>query len=80
MELTADDRTAEELGRWNLEEVNPHLRGKKVENHLGKPPPVHPTEIRTSIFPSSKVELNMNSTLANYATEEVMKLRHLSES
>nr|CAD7199720.1 unnamed protein product [Timema douglasi] len=25
----------EELGRLNLEEVNPHLRGGKVENHLG---------------------------------------------
>nr|CAD7586905.1 unnamed protein product [Timema genevievae] len=33
------------------------------------PPPVHPTEIRTSIFPSSVVELNTTSALANYATE-----------
>nr|CAD7414435.1 unnamed protein product [Timema poppensis] len=33
-----------------------------------KPPPVHPTEIRTSIPPSSAVELN-TSALANYATE-----------
>nr|CAD7264467.1 unnamed protein product [Timema shepardi] len=36
-----------------------------------KPPPVHPTEIRTSIFPSSAVELNTTSALANYATEAV---------
>nr|CAD7459811.1 unnamed protein product [Timema tahoe] len=35
----------------------------------GKPPPVHPTEIRTSISPSSAVELNTTSALANYATE-----------
>nr|CAD7193661.1 unnamed protein product [Timema douglasi] len=35
----------------------------------GKPPPVHPTEIRTSISPSSAVELNTTSSLANYATE-----------
>nr|CAD7572904.1 unnamed protein product [Timema californicum] len=35
----------------------------------GKPPPVHPTEIRTSISPSSAVELNTTSELANYATE-----------
>nr|CAD7576353.1 unnamed protein product [Timema californicum] len=35
-----------------------------------KPPPVHPTEIRTSISPSSAVELNTTSTLANYATED----------
>ncbi|CAG2053100.1 unnamed protein product [Timema podura] len=34
-----------------------------------KPPPVHPTEIRTSISPSSEVELNTTSALANYATE-----------
>nr|CAD7255730.1 unnamed protein product [Timema shepardi] len=34
-----------------------------------KPPPVHPTEIRTSISPSSAVKLNTTSALANYATE-----------
>nr|CAD7201256.1 unnamed protein product [Timema douglasi] len=34
-----------------------------------KPPPVHPTEIRTLISPSSAVELNTTSALANYATE-----------
>nr|CAD7444316.1 unnamed protein product [Timema bartmani] len=32
---------------------------------------IHPTEIRTSISPSSAVELNMTSALANYATEYV---------
>nr|CAD7197750.1 unnamed protein product [Timema douglasi] len=54
----------------DLEEVNPHLRGGGVENHLGKTTPVHPTEIRTSISPSSEVEqLNTTSALANYATE-----------
>nr|CAD7567378.1 unnamed protein product [Timema californicum] len=34
-----------------------------------QPPPVHPTEIRTSISPSSAVELNTTSALSNYATE-----------
>nr|CAD7263612.1 unnamed protein product [Timema shepardi] len=34
-----------------------------------KPPPVNPTEIRTSISPSSAVELNTTSALTNYATE-----------
>nr|CAD7265083.1 unnamed protein product [Timema shepardi] len=34
-----------------------------------KPPPVHPTEIRTSISPSSAIELNTTSALVNYATE-----------
>nr|CAD7567645.1 unnamed protein product [Timema californicum] len=57
-----------------LEEVNPHLRGGRVEDHLGNPPPpVHPTEIRTSISPSSAVELNTTSALANYATEAEVK-------
>nr|CAD7262923.1 unnamed protein product [Timema shepardi] len=58
------------LSNVELGEVNPHLRGGRVENHLGTPPsPVHPTEIRTSISPSSAVELNTTSALANYATE-----------
>nr|CAD7427891.1 unnamed protein product [Timema monikensis] len=39
------------IGKVELDEVNPHLRGGRVENHLGKATPVHPTEIRTSIFP-----------------------------
>nr|CAD7591839.1 unnamed protein product [Timema genevievae] len=34
-----------------------------------KPLSVHPTEIRTSISPSSAVELNTTSELANYTTE-----------
>nr|CAD7451329.1 unnamed protein product [Timema bartmani] len=82
----------EELEGLNLEEVNPHLRGGRVENHLGKTTPqftlpifeprsprprrssstrlaLHPTDIRTSISPSSAVELNTTSALANYATE-----------
>nr|CAD7396696.1 unnamed protein product [Timema cristinae] len=37
---------------------------------IGTPPtPVHPTEIRTSISPSSAFEPNTTSALANYATE-----------
>nr|CAD7259774.1 unnamed protein product [Timema shepardi] len=41
----------------------------------GKPPSVHPTEIRTSISPSSAVELNTTSALTNYTTEAAT--RHL---
>nr|CAD7424188.1 unnamed protein product [Timema monikensis] len=53
--------------------MNPHLRGGRMENHLGTPsPPVHPTEIRTSISPSSAVEFNTTSALANYATETAL--------
>nr|CAD7602116.1 unnamed protein product [Timema genevievae] len=49
----------DELGGLNLEEVNPHLRGGRVENNLGK----------TSPPPSWAFELNTSSALANYATE-----------
>nr|CAD7265411.1 unnamed protein product [Timema shepardi] len=65
----------ERIGKVELEEVNPHLRGGRVENHLGKTTPVHPTEIRTSISPSSAVELNTTSALANYATEAEIRSR-----
>nr|CAD7203621.1 unnamed protein product [Timema douglasi] len=40
-----------------------------------KPPPVHPTDIRTSISPSSAVELNTTSVLANYAIEAGLNLK-----
>nr|CAD7413574.1 unnamed protein product [Timema poppensis] len=58
--------------------MNPHLRGGRVENHLGKTTPVHPTEIRTSISPSSAVELNTTSALANYAPrrDEAAPVKH----
>nr|CAD7426840.1 unnamed protein product [Timema monikensis] len=55
------------IRKVKLEEVNPYLRGGRVENHLGKTTPVHPTEIRTSISLSSAVELNTTSALDNYA-------------
>nr|CAD7266480.1 unnamed protein product [Timema shepardi] len=43
--------------------------GQTEDSGREKPPPVHPTKIRTSIFPSSAVKLNTTSALANYATE-----------
>nr|CAD7569590.1 unnamed protein product [Timema californicum] len=36
---------------------------------------IHPTEIRTSISPSSAIELNTTSALANYATEAGARFR-----
>nr|CAD7266217.1 unnamed protein product [Timema shepardi] len=41
---------------------------------IEKPPLVHLTEIRTSISPSSAVELNTTSALANYATKAVLMI------
>nr|CAD7265932.1 unnamed protein product [Timema shepardi] len=43
--------------------------GGYQNNECEKPPPVHLTKIRTSISPSSAVDLNTTSALANYATE-----------
>nr|CAD7402726.1 unnamed protein product [Timema cristinae] len=57
------------IGKVELEEVNPHLRGGRVENHLGKSTPVHPTKIRTSISTSSAVELNTTSAVIAKVTE-----------
>nr|CAD7573268.1 unnamed protein product [Timema californicum] len=47
----------------------PVLSSRAQHDKREKPPPVHPTEIRTSISPSSEVELNTTSVLANYDTE-----------
>nr|CAD7196545.1 unnamed protein product [Timema douglasi] len=77
-DLTNKYSLRERIGKVELEEVNPHLRGGRVENHVGKTTPVHPTEIRTSIFPSSAVELNTTSAIANYATESA-KLHRYTE-
>nr|CAD7408060.1 unnamed protein product [Timema poppensis] len=65
------------IGKVGLEEVNPNLRGGRVENHLGKTTPSSPTEIRTSISPSSAVELNTTSALANYATEAGLHITNM---
>nr|CAD7266537.1 unnamed protein product [Timema shepardi] len=66
-----NDENLDGIGKVELEEVNPHLCGGKVENHLVKTTPVHPSKIRTLISPSSAIELNTTSALANYATEAV---------
>nr|CAD7414057.1 unnamed protein product [Timema poppensis] len=59
------------IGKVELEEVNPHLRGGRVENHLGNPP-VHLTEIRTSISPSSAVKLNTTNSLSERNCVEII--------
>nr|CAD7257183.1 unnamed protein product [Timema shepardi] len=59
-----------EIGKVELRRSEPTFTcresGKPFRNNH---PPVHPSEIRTSISPSSAVELNTTSALANYATE-----------
>nr|CAD7569365.1 unnamed protein product [Timema californicum] len=57
-------------GLVEIEEVNPHLRGGRVKHNLGKTTPSSlGPRFRTSISPSSAVELNTTGALANYATE-----------
>nr|CAD7602582.1 unnamed protein product [Timema genevievae] len=58
-----------ELGGLNLEEVNPHLRGGRVENHLGKTSSSSPDRDSNLDLPVLEVELNTTGALANYATE-----------
>nr|CAD7410347.1 unnamed protein product [Timema poppensis] len=58
------------LAAVELEEVKPHLRGGRVENHLGIN---HPSSLdrdsNLDLPVLSSVELNTTSALANYATE-----------
>nr|CAD7403452.1 unnamed protein product [Timema poppensis] len=55
----------------SFKDVNPPLGSAANLPLLGPALTAHPTEIRTSISPSSSVELNTTSALANYAIEAV---------
>nr|CAD7604288.1 unnamed protein product [Timema genevievae] len=57
-----------ELGRLNVEEVNPHLRGGRVENHLGKTTPSSPDR-------DSNLDLPVLEGLAQHDWR-VSQLRH----
>ncbi|CAG2054268.1 unnamed protein product, partial [Timema podura] len=50
-----------------------------AQKHLWFIRDVYPTEIRTSISPSSAVELNTTSALANYATEVIFIYKVLKQ-
>nr|CAD7424266.1 unnamed protein product [Timema monikensis] len=58
----------EELGKVELEEVNPHLRGWRVDNHLGKTTPSLPDR-------DSNPELPVLSSRAKH-DKRVSQLRH----
>ncbi|CAG2055517.1 unnamed protein product [Timema podura] len=60
--------SAVELERLNIEEVNPHLRGGRVENHLGKTTPSSPDR-------DSNLDLPVLSGLAQHDWR-VSQLRH----
>ncbi|CAG2059245.1 unnamed protein product, partial [Timema podura] len=61
-----------ELGRLNLYEVNPHLRGGRVENHLGKTTPSSPDR-------DLNLDLLVLSDLAQHDWR-VSQLRHRGRS
>nr|CAD7590006.1 unnamed protein product [Timema genevievae] len=66
---------ASQLGRCDIEEVNPHLRVWRGENYLGPPPslssPKRDSNLDLPILCS--LAQHETSTLANYATEAVYK-------
>nr|CAD7193745.1 unnamed protein product [Timema douglasi] len=55
--------------RRAAEEVNPHLRGGIVENHLGKTTPSSPDRDSNLDLPVLNGQAQHDSALANYATE-----------
>nr|CAD7430850.1 unnamed protein product [Timema monikensis] len=59
------------LRRHSRNRLDPRRRGDWSSIPVECNESVHPTEIRTSFSPSSAVELNTTSALANYATEAV---------
>nr|CAD7194816.1 unnamed protein product [Timema douglasi] len=68
------DKNSLSAARHNPTRGLPGRPELEPESTSSSRPLVHPTEIRTSISPSSAVELNTTSTLANYATEAVVFL------
>nr|CAD7443389.1 unnamed protein product [Timema bartmani] len=59
-----------ELRRLNSEEVNLHLRGGRVENHLGKTTPSSPNRDSNLDLPIiGSIAQHESNELANYATE-----------
>nr|CAD7449362.1 unnamed protein product [Timema bartmani] len=80
IEFTTDDREIgfriQEMGRLNLEEVNPHLRGEgeSVENHLGKTSPSSPNQdSNLDLHNLSSQAQHGTSALANYDPERNAK-------
>nr|CAD7599769.1 unnamed protein product [Timema genevievae] len=70
MGMTTSVSVSPGIGRLNLEEVNPHLRGGIVENHLGKTTPSSPNRDSNLDLPVlGSLAQHETSVLANHATE-----------
>nr|CAD7399677.1 unnamed protein product [Timema poppensis] len=61
----------QEFGRLNLEEVNPHLCGGRVENYLGKSPN---QDLNLDLPYLSSLAQHEISALANYTTETELNI------
>nr|CAD7571049.1 unnamed protein product [Timema californicum] len=62
-----------ELGRLNLEDVSPHLRGGRVENPLGETTPSSPDrDLNLDLSVPSSLSQHETSALTNYATEAIL--------
>nr|CAD7398031.1 unnamed protein product [Timema cristinae] len=59
------DRKLTGIGKVKLEEVNPHLRGRRVENHLGKPTPSSPDRDSNLDLPVLSSRAQHDKRLAN---------------
>nr|CAD7204369.1 unnamed protein product [Timema douglasi] len=70
--LRASEEVLSQFPQPRLEPQHPNRQKTSPPAVNEKPPSVHPTEIRTSISPSSAVELHTTSALANHATEAVV--------
>nr|CAD7587351.1 unnamed protein product [Timema genevievae] len=64
------------LGRLNLEEVNSHLRGGRVENHLGKTTSSPDRESNLNLPVLGSLARHETSALANYATDSHVRVRY----
>nr|CAD7259471.1 unnamed protein product [Timema shepardi] len=67
---TAEDGEIKDLGRLNLEEMNLHLCGGRVENHIGKITPSSLDQVSNLDLPvQGSLSQHKTSMLANYATK-----------
>nr|CAD7428475.1 unnamed protein product [Timema monikensis] len=67
-DITESEEIRNRIGKVELEEVNPHLRGGRVENHLGKTTPSSPDR-------DSNLDLPVLSSRAQH-DKCVSQLRH----
>nr|CAD7573983.1 unnamed protein product [Timema californicum] len=75
-QISFTDLVAKELGRLNLEEVNPHLCGGRVENHKGKTTPSPPDrDSNLDLHVLGNLAQHETGALANYTTESDADIR-----